>query len=800
MSSRVLYIVLLLIVLVLVVLAPLHVRQQLDWKLSLETGVSEPARLVTRLVEEGKSGKRAAVAHIWNKLSPELQADLETRASGGDADDPKSSGPARQALYRRLVAEFNDLLASGTLYDEEAFRGKRLVDEARTLVDKGVDKLPEIENRRLNRLLLSTALRRDIAMPGATQLDFYYFTWHWSAFTANISHAEFASGVTSQLPGFFDKFVVSIGIFIAILVTASFIPEMLEPGSLNLLLSKPVHRWGLLLAKFIGGCVFIFLCAALFFTGIYFWLGIQLGIWERAILLSIPVYVLAFAMYYSVSVLAGIWYRSAILSITFAILFWAVCFVIGYTYGLLDYRFYNTAPHQLAAQDEDVAMADLLQQHLVWDRTRSDWRQPFQRRDSSPEETSFAVAAWFDRLDELPDLPGPLFDRDAHKLIVVNSGIADVVTNGSLKLASADARDNWRTSDRGRLPAATAGLLWSPRFGQLVVDKSGTVFRWLGKDEENQKETPANGGEADEDKDKGEAEPQGDDDKAGGNGISNAISGLLSRARGDSDYEKISEDGTWQPARPSAVSLNPDNDEIALYSVGELIILAPDAAGKYAPRVAATIGEHKNSRMAAWVQYQGGTLYVVFGNGRLYQVSPEDLGVVAMQTVDNRAAVRDLSASPNGRYAAVTLRDGRLHVYDAEQQDSWKQNSVPRGDILAAVFDNQGRLWVGDRFRGVQRYDMDSGRQLDSRQPEAGWMTPAFRYGIRPLYRIFPKPGEFYKVIAHLSASTDASDNPDIDLTRLPHRDDPWSPLRSGLIFMALMLAISCFVFQRQDF
>ena len=28
---------------------------------------------------------------------------------------------------------------------------------------------------------ISTDLRRDVAMPGATQLDFYYFTWHWSA-------------------------------------------------------------------------------------------------------------------------------------------------------------------------------------------------------------------------------------------------------------------------------------------------------------------------------------------------------------------------------------------------------------------------------------------------------------------------------------------------------------------------------------------------------------------------------------------------------------------------------------------
>ncbi|MGI9519354.1 MAG: ABC transporter permease subunit, partial [Pirellulaceae bacterium] len=667
------------------------------------------------------------------------------------------------------------------------------VEEARTLIDKGVDSLTDLENKRLNRLLLSTALRRDIAMPGATQLDFYYFTWHWSAFTVNISHAEFASGITSQLPGFFDKFVVSIGIFIAILVTSSFIPEMLEAGSLNLLLSKPVHRWGLLLAKFAGGCVFIFLCAALFFTGVYFWMGIQLGIWERAILLSIPVYVLVFAMYYSVSVLAGILFRSPILCITFAILFWAACFVTGYVYGLFDYRFYNNAPYQLAVHDEDVAMVDLLQSHLVWDRSRREWRNPVQRRDASPEEQSFAVAAWFDRLDTLPDLPGPVFDRDANKLLLVNGGISDVVTNATLKLSAANAGENWSVSDRGRLPAGTAALLWSPRFGQLVVDKAGIVFRWEGTDEE----IPADENE----EATGETSDDGENNgKQKSNGLTDAISGLLTRASDDLPYERISEVNNLELRSPSAISLNPDNDHIAMYSNGQLIILAPDDEGQYVQRAEAAIGEHENSRMAVWVKYRGDKLFVVLGNGRFYHVQPDDLSVVHTETIDNRAAVRDLSASPDGRYAAINLRDGRLHVYDAESQDQWNAAALAQGDILAAAFDDQGRLWIGDRFRGTQRYDMDSGSQLDSRQSDGGWMTSAFRYGIRPLYRIFPKPGEFYKVISHLSSATDAGDNPDIDLTRLPHRDDPWSPLRSGLFFMVLMLAISCFIFQRQDF
>ena len=125
-----------------------------------------------------------------------------------------------------------------------------------------------------------------------------------------------------------------MGLLIAILVTANIIPETFDPGSLNLLLSKPVSRWGLLVAKFIGGCAFIALCATYLFCGTWLWLGLGMGIWDKGILFSIPIYILAFAIYYSVSTLVGIWYRSAILSVILTGIFWAICFGVGYSYFL----------------------------------------------------------------------------------------------------------------------------------------------------------------------------------------------------------------------------------------------------------------------------------------------------------------------------------------------------------------------------------------------------------------------------------------------------------------------------------
>jgi ABC-type transport system involved in multi-copper enzyme maturation permease subunit len=71
----------------------------------------------------------------------------------------------------------------------------------------------------------------------------------------------------SALPWLIDKGLLAIGLFIAILVTAPTIPQMFETGSLHLLLSKPISRSLLFLAKFVGGCAFVVICATYLSAG-----------------------------------------------------------------------------------------------------------------------------------------------------------------------------------------------------------------------------------------------------------------------------------------------------------------------------------------------------------------------------------------------------------------------------------------------------------------------------------------------------------------------------------------------------
>src|SRR5262249_34411020 len=100
-------------------------------------------------------------------------------------------------------------------------------------------------------------------------------------------------------------FVLKPGAFIALLtgvvITSFFIPNMLRKGTVDFLLVKPIHRWVLLLYKYIGGLTFIFLCTAYTIGGIWLVLGIRTGLWANGSLLWILTLPFFFAILYAIS-------------------------------------------------------------------------------------------------------------------------------------------------------------------------------------------------------------------------------------------------------------------------------------------------------------------------------------------------------------------------------------------------------------------------------------------------------------------------------------------------------------------
>jgi ABC-type transport system involved in multi-copper enzyme maturation permease subunit len=118
------------------------------------------------------------------------------------------------------------------------------------------------------------------------------------------------------------------------IMTASFLPNMLGKGTVDLLLAKPIHRVTLLLYKFAGGLLFMVLNTVVIMVGIWFGLGVQSGVWVQAFLVCILIYTFQFTIFYAVSALAGVLTRSAIISILAAMATWAFLVIIGWTHWI----------------------------------------------------------------------------------------------------------------------------------------------------------------------------------------------------------------------------------------------------------------------------------------------------------------------------------------------------------------------------------------------------------------------------------------------------------------------------------
>lgn len=122
----------------------------------------------------------------------------------------------------------------------------------------------------------------------------------------------------------------TLGILLALIWTAGFLPGFLEHSSIAVLLAKPLPRWSLLLGKFLGVLAFVGLHACVFVFSTWFALGIKLGDWSMQYLMCIPMLLLHFGVFFSFSMLLAVITRSTVACVFGSILFWLVCWCMNY--------------------------------------------------------------------------------------------------------------------------------------------------------------------------------------------------------------------------------------------------------------------------------------------------------------------------------------------------------------------------------------------------------------------------------------------------------------------------------------
>ncbi|HEX5443061.1 MAG TPA: hypothetical protein VFW87_04490, partial [Pirellulales bacterium] len=153
LSSRVLWILLILSTLVLVAVAPLGIREQAGAYFGLNE-LTDPKGLLDKIQAQQAAAAPSPGKRVWALFHDNFRE----RISDSSVSSPWQGNP-----YYQLRDELNAVLPSRELYDPSAWAGVTLPGEARDLLQRGIDQLADDELPMLNRLLLEAAFPDEIS-------------------------------------------------------------------------------------------------------------------------------------------------------------------------------------------------------------------------------------------------------------------------------------------------------------------------------------------------------------------------------------------------------------------------------------------------------------------------------------------------------------------------------------------------------------------------------------------------------------------------------------------------------------
>lgn len=139
-----------------------------------------------------------------------------------------------------------------------------------------------------------------------------------------------AERVVRGVYGGIATFLYTFGMFLAVFASSGLIPSVLEPGRIELLLSKPLSRTHILLGRYAGNILVVFLNSAFLVLGVWTILGVKTGIWSPAFLIAIATTTFIFAVLLSVVVLIGVLFESAALSTMVAVVLMIMSAILSF--------------------------------------------------------------------------------------------------------------------------------------------------------------------------------------------------------------------------------------------------------------------------------------------------------------------------------------------------------------------------------------------------------------------------------------------------------------------------------------
>jgi hypothetical protein len=251
-----------------------------------------------------------------------------------------------------------------------------------------------------------------------------------------------------------------------------------------------------------------------------------------------------------------------------------------------------------------------------------------------------------------------------------------------------------------------------------------------------------------------------------------------------------------QLRRLESAALDPVSGDVALFDGMRLVLCSPDEKGTYHETGEATFERKVRGELALG----GGKVYLALAGGEVRRYDEKLEPLERLQTNVN-STPETFAISTDGKFLAVVFRDAQLWLHNASDSSDVPLRIVGQGDISAATIAD-GNLYVADRLTRVTEYDLarlDVDKQWQGPMP---LVEKIYRYALHPLYTIFPKPGELNQTVNHVLTSQDtkvAGLRFD-DQASPPMKVDVWGPVWSNLVFLVVVLTISCIYIARRDF
>ncbi len=744
LASRVLWVLLAITTVILLLLVPFGIIEQAGSYLSREDFLDR-AKLMRKIAAAGKSQEPSPGRRVWELL------DEPTRRSIDQAD--KDSGPAA-IRFRPLEDALQQMIARRDFYRAEDWAKVPLPKAARELEKQGLDKLPTDQLARFNRLALDAAFPEEIAPIPAKQVQLAYFHWELGL-TLPVEPEQLFPALNQLIVTVLALILGVAGVFVAVMVTASMIPQTFEAGSIDLLLSKPISRSGLFLAKFVGGCAFIAINAAYLIGGLWLILGVRFGLWNERLLLAIPLYLFLFAIYYGVSSFAGVVWRNAIVSVVMAVLFWFVCWVVGTANGLVEQL--SLSPRRLVTivpAGEDLIAVSSQGDVQRWDTSDQDWQPIFVGRS---ERMPFGFGR---------QLVGPIYDAQGERILAVNFGMPGFSPlAASTRLLVGKRADDWQRAEGVNVPDGTRELFLGAG-NQLLAASPQGIFRLEGDLAARQEDI-------------------------------NVFGLHIPLPQSGGRFASVGPEIAMRPLEGAA--MDPATGAMALFDGHRLMLFVPDSTGKY-QKSSETSFETKMPGKVALVR--DAVFLALEGEVRRYDLQ---LKLQESLTPTTKSLPAAASVSPDGRVLAVVDRSGTLWSYDIAERKPLALSIVGQGDISAVAFAG-GKMYVADRLTRVTQYDLASGKLEQQRRGTMPLAERIYRYALHPFYAVFPKPGELNQTVMYLLTSKDnrpgairLDDGPP-NAAPQQQRVDVWGPIWSNSAFLAVVLALACVYVARKDF